>query len=617
MCGIIGYVGGEQASPILETALERLAYRGYDSAGIAVLDGSQLQLVKRAGKLATLRAALDGSQPRGSCGIGHTRWATHGGVTDINAHPHLDCRGEIAVVHNGIIENYMALRIELQAAGHRFLSDTDSEVLPHLIEDALDTGLSLLDAVRAAASRLQGAAAIVALCTREPETLVGARIGNAGAVVVGFGTDEMLLASDLPALLHRTRRVAFLEAAEIVRVRRGEATFLTLDGTQRDHPATTVPYSVATIDKGPYKHYMLKEIYEQPAALLATIRAHVDPQGNGFAPAGTALDDARIAALRRVVLIGMGTSLHAAMVGRAFFERLAGLPAEVENASEFRYREPLIGPDTLVISVSQSGETVDTLAAMDEARQRGAPQITICNVAGAQTTRAADGVVLTCCGPEIGVASTKTFTASMAALYILAAWLGRARHRLTEDDTHRAIDALCQLPALVGRLCEQAQQSCDVYQTLAYKYGHAQNMLFLGRGFAYPVALEGALKMKEIGYVHAEGYAAGEIKHGPIALVERATPIVVLAPRDRFFDKTVSTIQQVQARGGQVIAVGTEGDEDLAGLANDLLAVPGAQELLLPFLLAIPLQLLAYHVAVGRGNDVDQPRNLAKTVTVY
>jgi glucosamine--fructose-6-phosphate aminotransferase (isomerizing) len=617
MCGIIGYVGNEQAAPILEVGLERLTYRGYDSAGIAVLDGARLSLIKRAGKLSVLLSALDSGRPAGACGIGHTRWATHGGVTDANAHPHLDCGGDVAVVHNGIIENYVALRLELQARGHRFASETDSEVLSHLIEQYLADGASLVEAVRATANRLAGAAAIVALARREPGVLVGARVGNAGAVVVGYGDNEMLLASDLPALLHRTRRVVFLDAGEVAKVTPRGAAFFALNGERRDRAPTTVPYNTTTVDKGAYKHYMLKEIHEQPAALLDTIRGHVDPAGNGVAPAGTGLDPARIDALQRVVLVGMGTSLHAAMVGRAYIERLAGLPAEVENASEFRYREPLIGPETLVVSVSQSGETVDTLAAMETARRCGAPQITVCNVAGAQTTRTADGIMLTCCGPEIGVASTKTFTASMAALYLLAVWLGQRRNFLAADEAHRAIDDLCQVPALVARLCEQAQRRESAYHRLAGKYGHAQHMLFLGRALAYPLALEGALKMKEIAYLHAEGYPAGEIKHGPIALVERATPSVVLAPRDPLFATTVATIQQVQARGGPVIAVGVEGDEELAGLAHDVLVVPPTRALLSPFVLAIPLQLLAYQVAVYRGTDVDQPRNLAKTVTVY
>ncbi len=616
MCGIIGYVGDEQAAPILLEGLARLEYRGYDSAGIAVLDGDQLSMEKRAGKLGILATAVDGRLPAGTLGMGHTRWATHGGVSDQNAHPHLDCDGNVVVIHNGIVENFASLRAELKAAGHTLVSETDTEVIPHLIEGYVRQGLPLVEAVRQTINRLEGAAALVVIARSEPDKIVGARVANAGAVVVGYGDGEMLLASDLPALLKRTRRVAYLSHGEIVTVTRDGAEYSDAAGNPLTKRPITVPYDLAAAEKGQYRHFMQKEIFEQPAALLNTIRQHANLEEGTIHFEGVKLTAAQIAAIRRVVLIGMGTSLHAAMIGRAYFERIAHLPTEVDNASEFRYRAPVVGPDTLVVSISQSGETVDTLAAMEEADRHRCPQITICNVEGAQTTRVAGGTVLTRCGPETGVASTKTFTASITALYMLAAWLGYQQGTVSSTTLGTLLDELARLVKLVGDLCQAAQAEDSPYPALVRKYGESRNMLLLGRGLQFPMAMEGALKLKEIAYIHAEGYAAGEMKHGPIALIDREMPVIMLAPRDSLFEKIVSNIQQIQAREGRCLAIGTEGDTQLAQLADDVLWIPEAPELLQPVLTAIPIQLLAYEIAVWRGNDVDQPRNLAKTVTV-
>jgi glutamine---fructose-6-phosphate transaminase (isomerizing) len=616
MCGIVGYTGPEQAAPILLDGLARLEYRGYDSAGIAVLDGARLTVEKRAGKLGVLRAVVDGALPHGSTGVGHTRWATHGGVTDENAHPHLDCSGEIVVIHNGIIENFAALKQELLANGHRFASETDTEVVPHLIEEYSRAGYALTEAVRRTVGRLDGAAALVVISAREPERIVGARVSNAGAVVVGYGDGQMLLASDVPAILRHTRRVAYLNHGEIASLTPQGVAYSDMDGNSLEKEPVTVAYNEAAAEKGPYRHFMLKEIFEQPEALTHTISEHLTAGGTGLRFDRVRLTAAEIARIRRVVLVGMGTALHAGMMARPFFERLAGLPAECENASEFRYRQPLVGPDTLVIALSQSGETVDTLAAMEEAQGRRALLATVCNNEGGQTTRVAASTILTRCGPEVAVASSKTLTASVVALYLFAAWLGQQRKARNDADVRALIADAQRLPGLVARVLDGAEGAANPYPRLAESYGEARNALVLGRGLQFPVAMEGALKLKEISYIHAEGYPAGEMKHGPIALIDREMPVIMLAPRDGLFEKVVSNIEQIRARRGRVLAIGVEGDAQLVALADDTVLVPAAPELLQPVLTTIPLQLLAYELAVWRGNDVDQPRNLAKTVTV-
>jgi glucosamine--fructose-6-phosphate aminotransferase (isomerizing) len=613
MCGIIGYTGNRPAAPLLLEGLQRLQYRGYDSAGLAVLDpDGGLIIRKSVGKLSALASSLEDGLPEGSLGIGHTRWATHGRPSDINAHPHQDCGGEVVVIHNGIVENYRALKEALLAKGHTFRSETDTEVIPHLIEEALKEGGTLEVAVGRAMRQMEGAHALVVFSRREPGKLVAARAGNAGGVVVGYGHDEMFLASDLPALLPHTQSVAFLADGEIAAVTPCGASYLTAAGEELAKKAQTVSYDPLSAARGNYKHFMLKEICEQPESILDTIRGRVL-----FDPPTLVLEDMaiprrRLRQIKRVVLVGMGTSLHAAMVGRHYIEQIARIPAEVDNASEFRYRGPLLGPDTLVIAVGQSGETVDTLAAMDEARRQGALQITVCNVVGSQATRVADAVVYTRCGLEVGVCSTKTFTAAIVALYLLACYLAQERGVVDGDGMRALLDPLARLPSLVGRVTQRDAE----YERLAHRFFRYDNFLYLGRGLQFPIAMEGALKLKEVSYIHAEGYPAGEMKHGPIALIDQEMPVVAIAVRDSLYDKMTSNAQQVKARKGTIIALASEGDKELARQVDHVLYLPQASPLLMPVLTAIPLQFFAYHIAVRRGCDVDQPRNLAKTVTV-
>ena len=612
MCGIIGYVGPRQAAPILVDGLRRLEYRGYDSAGIAVLEeNGGLTIHKRAGKLEALASVLAGRWPEGQQGIGHTRWATHGRPSEVNAHPHTDCGGNVVAIHNGIVENYQELKQRLLAAGHRFSSETDTEVIPHLIEEHLRGGSHLEGALSRAIQELMGAHAILAMSTAEPGTLVAARLGNAGGVVVGYGRAENYLASDLPALLPHTRRVVFLEDGDIARVTADRVSY-SRGGRRLEREPQEVPYDPVSAAKGSYKHFMLKEIAEQPEAILDTVRGRALFAESRVALEEVGLSRSQLRGIKRALLVGMGTSLHAAMVGRHYLERIAGIPAEVDNASELRYRQPPIGPEALVVSVSQSGETVDTLAAMEEARRKGCPQVTISNVVGSQATRLADGVVYTRCGLEIGVASTKTYTAAITALYLLACYLGQERGVIDRERMGGLLEPLARLPFLAGEVVKRSEE----YERLAHDMFRYNNFLFLGRGIQYPVAMEGALKLKEVSYIHAEGYPAGEMKHGPIALIDREMPVVALAPRDELYDKMMSNIEQVKAREGTVIAIGTEGDRQLEGKADYVVYVPEGAPLLAPVLTSIPLQMFAYHVAVRRGCDVDQPRNLAKTVTV-
>jgi glucosamine--fructose-6-phosphate aminotransferase (isomerizing) len=593
--------------------LQRLQYRGYDSAGLAVLgaDG-ELIIRKSVGKLSALASSLQGGLPGGSLGIGHTRWATHGRPSDSNAHPHQDCSGEVVVIHNGIVENYRALKEMLLAKGHSFRSETDTEVIPHLIEESLKGGGSLEAAVSHSVRQMEGAHALVVFSKREPGKLVAARMGNAGGVVVGYGQDEMFLASDLPALLPHTQRVAFLADGEIAAVTPCGVSYLNAAGEALAKEAQTVSYDPLSAARGNYKHFMLKEICEQPEAILDTIRGRVLFDQPALVLEDVPISRRRLRQVKRVVLLGMGTSLHAAMVGRHYIEQIARMPAEVDNASEFRYRSPLLSPDTLVIAVGQSGETVDTLAAMDEARCQGALQITVCNVVGSQATRIADGVVYTRCGLEVGVCSTKTFTAAIVALYLLACYLAQERGVVEGDGMRELLDPLARLPSLVGRVTQRGAE----YERLAHRFFRYDNFLYLGRGLQFPIAMEGALKLKEVSYIHAEGYPAGEMKHGPIALIDQQMPVVTIAVKDALYDKMMSNIQQVKAREGTVVALASEGEAELAGQVDHVLYLPQASPMLMPVLTAIPLQYFAYHIAVRRGCDVDQPRNLAKTVTV-
>ncbi len=612
MCSIVGYTGSRPAGPIVIEGLKQLEYRGYDSAGIAILqpDG-HLALHKSVGKLSRLLSSLNG-MPQGCVGVGHTRWATHGKPTLDNAHPHVDCSKSLVVTHNGIVENYLELKKELIAEGHKFSSQTDSEVIPHLIENYQAKGMPLEEAVRLAASRLAGAHAIVVMSCKEPGKLVGLRLGNAGGLVLGYGEGEVFMASGLPGLLSYTDRVVFLSSGEIATADPQGLHYFTLQGKSLAKEPQTVPFDPASVAKGGYKHFMLKEIMEQPESLVNTIRGRLE-----FEPPGITLEQfpfstEQLRNLDRVVLVGMGTSLHAAQVGRLMIEDLAGIPAEVDNASEFRYRNPIIGPATLVVSVSQSGETADTLAAMEEAKRKKARQVTICNVVGSQATRMADYTLNIRAGMEMGVASTKTFTSSVTALYLLAAYLGQARGVLKEARLSSCIEDLARTPQLVGRALANSKQ-CEA---LASRYYRLSNFLFLGRGVNYPTALEGALKLKEVSYIHAEGYAAGEMKHGPIALIDENMPTVAIALKDKLREKMLSNIEEVKARNGRVIALVTEGDTDVPTKADEALYVPEAPLLLSPIVAVVPLQLFAYHIAVRRGCDVDQPRNLAKSVTV-
>ena len=613
MCGIIGYTGRKPAAPILLEALSRLEYRGYDSAGIAVLGPNGDPAVRKSqGKLSALMEALGDGLPEGTTGIGHTRWATHGGPTDFNAHPHTDCGNQVAVVHNGIVENFVELKRELTDGGHEFSSQTDSECIAHLIESFLAQGSSLEESVLATAKRLRGAHAVVAASKREPGRLVAFQLGNAGGIVVGYGKGEFYLASDIPAILPHTRQVAYLAGEEAVSVTESEARYTRLDGTPVPKPVAEVPYDTVSAAKGKYKHFMLKEIHEQPEAVISTMRGQVSFDTFSVEIEDFPLSDKEVREIDRVVLLGMGTSFHAAMVGRSWVESIARIPAESDNSSEFRYRDPIIDERTLVVSVCQSGETADTLAAMGEAASKGARQVTLCNYEGTQTSRIAEGTIRIRAGPEIGVAASKTFVCSLTALYLLAMYLGVRRGAIGQGRLEQLITELAQLPNMLGALVSNEGQ----YERLASEFGRHSDFLYLGRGIQYPLAMEGALKLKEISYIHAEGYPAGEMKHGPISLIDHNMPVVALIPKDGLYEKMLSNINEVRTRGGTVIAVATEGDNDISDFAHRVIYMPQASPLIAPILMAVPMQLLAYHIAVGRGCDVDQPRNLAKSVTV-
>jgi glucosamine--fructose-6-phosphate aminotransferase (isomerizing) len=612
MCGIVGYVGSRDATPIIMNGLKRLEYRGYDSAGLAVLENGHLEVRRDAGKLERLESLLARDPVHGHAGIGHTRWATHGEPNARNAHPHVGSSGDVVVVHNGIVENFATLKEELSAEGVVFRSDTDSEVIVHLVERYLATGEGLAQAARKAIRHLEGAHGIVLLSAREPNTIVAARVGNAGGVVIGVGEGEMFVASDSPAILEHTRTMAFLESGQLAVVRDDGFDVVGLDG--RPHPVDVqnVPWDPVAAEKGEYKHFMLKEIHEQVRALTDTIAGRVDfTAGRILLPQlGLTADSAR--AVRRLIITACGTAAHAGMVGKVLIERLARLPVESDIASEFRYRDPLVGPEDVVLAISQSGETADTLAAMEEARRRGARLWSIVNALGSQAMRLADGAISMQVGPEIGVASTKAFTAPLVDLYMLALLLAELRGTLSEGERRGFVSDLRLVPDLVGQTLDREGEVEEVAAALK----DSSHALYLGRGIQMPIAYEGALKLKEISYIHAEAYPAGEMKHGPIALVDKSMPIVALAPKDPWYEKMISQVEQARARGGVVVAVATDGDEVLPNLADHVLWVPPTPWMLAPVVTSIPLQLLAYYIAVLRGADVDQPRNLAKSVTV-
>ena len=617
MCGIVGYVGGQEAWPIIYEGLRRLEYRGYDSAGIAVVDShGDIQLRKAVGKVSGLEST--GEHPSGSVGLGHTRWATHGRPSHENAHPHTDCEQRIAVVHNGIVENYLELKRRLIDAGHEFGSETDTEVLTHLVEEGMDRGLSFQEAFRRMGRMVKGSQAISAILQGDAAEICALRLGHAGGIVVAQAEGQAIIGSDLPALLPLLQtesnigQVGFLETGEMVMVTRDKVEYQDLEGNHIDKQPRMVSQEEILVDKAGYQHFMLKEIMEQPQAVASAMRERVNFETRLVDLPDFPLSPQEIADLDRVMLIGCGTSLNAAQVGRHLVERYSGLPAEAESASEFRYRDPYIGPRTLVVSIGQSGETADTVAAMQMVKDKGGKLITICNSEGSQASRIADGTLYMRAGIEIGVASTKTFVASLTILNLLAIFLGQSRGVLDTAKGQELVDGLAQVPRLLGDLVANGA----VYQHLAQEYAQFDNFLFLGRGINAPIATEGALKLKEISYIHAEGYPAGEMKHGPIALIDNAMATVALAPKDFLYDKVVNNVKEVKARDGRVLAVLTEGDSQLSADVDHALYIPEAPEHLIPLLITVPLQMLAYHIALLRHRDVDQPRNLAKSVTV-
>jgi glucosamine--fructose-6-phosphate aminotransferase (isomerizing) len=611
MCGIVGYVGNQSAVDIIVEGLKRLEYRGYDSAGVAVLHAGQLQVRRAAGRLKMLEGVLRERPVTGSLGIGHTRWATHGRPSEENAHPHTDCAGDLVVVHNGILENYLEIKERLLGEGHVFRSETDTEVLAHLVEHHVKATGRLESAVKHALAEVRGSYAIGVVAAVAPDRLVAAKHG-AGSVVVGLGRGEMYVASDIPAILAHTRDVVILEDGDVATITAHGVEVTTVEGEPVQREPVRVLWDPIMAEKGGYRHFMLKEIYEQPRAVTDTFRGRISPETGSVVLPDVNLDPSTVRGLQRVVIVACGTSFHAAMLGRTIIEQLARIPVEVDLGSEFRYRDAVVGPETLLVAISQSGETADTLGAVKAAKLKGCPILAITNVVGSALAREATGTLYTHAGPEIGVASTKAFTTQIVALYLLSLWLGRQREAITPEDVKKRIQDLVEIP----RLIESTLELDPTIDALARHLRTAQDFLYLGRGAQFPIALEGALKLKEISYIHAEGYAGGEMKHGPIALITEGLPVVALAPRDSAYDRMLGNIEEVRARDGLLIAVGHPGDRALAAKAQHVIEVPPTTELLTPLLTVVPLQLLAYHIAVRRGCDVDQPRNLAKSVTV-
>jgi glutamine---fructose-6-phosphate transaminase (isomerizing) len=613
MCGIIGYIGPKDVVPVLIDGLRRLEYRGYDSAGVAVVSHGAVNLRRSAGKLSNLEQVIGADPLSGDYGVGHTRWATHGRPTEENAHPHRDCTGKIVVVHNGIIENYLDLKHELQEQGHRFVTETDTEIVAHLVEREMKTD-GLENAVRRALLLMRGHFAIVMISADDPKKIVAVR--NGPPIVVGLGDGEFFVASDIPAILSHTRDVVFLGDEEMAVITDGGVAFTDFFGRPVSKATQRVLWDPMMAEKAGYKHFMLKEIFEQPTAARETILGRVSQDSGTVFLEEMKITDAQLAAIQHVTILACGTSWHAGLVGKFLIENLARLSVEVDYGSEYRYRHPIVQPNTLAIVITQSGETADTLAALREAKRGGAPSIAICNVVGSMATRETDGALYTHAGPEIGVASTKAFTSQLVALYLLALRLAQVRGVLTPEASKPHVDALLQLPAHL----EQTLKIAPEIEELAARFHAHTDFLYLGRGINYPIALEGALKLKEISYIHAEGYPAGEMKHGPIALIDEEMPVVAIAPRDHVFEKMIGNMQEAKARGASVIALTTRGGSSLSSILDKsrdvILEVPATTDLLTPILMVVPLQLLAYDIAVRRGCDVDQPRNLAKSVTV-
>jgi glucosamine--fructose-6-phosphate aminotransferase (isomerizing) len=609
MCGIVGYLGPRETVAILMEGLRRLEYRGYDSAGIATFHGGKIEVRRARGKLNVLEEAIAGESFEGRVGMGHTRWATHGRPSDDNAHPHK--AGSVAVVHNGIIENYLSLKKVLVEGGHVFTSETDTEVIAHLIDHFIHKGLPFEDAVRQALGEIKGSYALGILCEKEPDKLIGAR--SESPLVVGLGEGELFIASDTPAVLNYTRDFIFLEDGEMVVLSDGEVEIQDLEGKVVPREPKRVMWNPLMAEKGGYKHFMLKEIMEQPRAVTDTIRGRISEDRSEIVFEGLDSDEKMVGEIDKIAIVACGTSFHAALVGRYLIESLCRIPVEADIGSEFRYRDPLVDERTLLVAISQSGETADTLAALREGKKRGARTLAICNVVESSLSRESDYTIFTHAGPEIGVASTKAFSTQLATLYLISLFLGKRWEHIDHARMGELIGELVRLPHLL----EEMVRGHKELERIARKYVHAENFLYLGRGINYPIALEGALKLKEISYIHAEGYPAGEMKHGPIALIDREMPVVVLATKDdTTYEKVMNNIEEVHARDGRIIALASQGDEEIASKVEDVISIPPTTSLLTPVLLTIPLQLLAYYIADFKGNDVDQPRNLAKSVTV-
>ncbi|MFO7760286.1 MAG: glutamine--fructose-6-phosphate transaminase (isomerizing) [Desulfobia sp.] len=611
MCGIVGYIGHRRVLPIILEGLKRLEYRGYDSAGLVYLDGGRLVRCRCQGKLSGLEEKMDKVVCTSCIGLGHTRWATHGAPSESNAHPHTDCSGELSLVHNGIIENYQSLRSELLARGHRFSSETDTEILAHLIEDYLEDDLET--AVRKAIREVEGSFAIGVIWSRQPDRLVAVRYQS--PLVLGIqGPGGCLMASDIPAVLPYTRDVVFLDDGEMAVLKENSWEVLDCrDGRRIDKVVQRINWNAAMAEKAGYRHFMLKEIFEQPQAILNTFRGRLEPESGEVNIQEIGLEAEEIKKIRRISLVACGTSWHAALIAKYWLEKWAGIPVDVDIASEFRYRRLILGPESLVITISQSGETADTLAGLRLAQKMGARVLTICNVVGSTMTREADGTIYTHAGPEIGVASTKAFTSQLTALFLLTLHLGRVLETISFEQNRELVQALVDLPQLVDDELSHFREMMDL---VAEEFSRSRDFLYLGRGINFPVALEGALKLKEISYIHAEGYAVGELKHGPIALIDRDMPVLALVPPDGVYNKLISNVEEVRARHGRLILVGSRNDHALTGITDYVIGLPEVHEELTPILYTIPLQLLSYQIAHIRGCDVDQPRNLAKSVTV-
>jgi len=613
MCGIIGYIGPKEVVPVLIDGLRRLEYRGYDSAGVAVVRDGHVDLRRSAGKLSNLEDVIESDPISGDYGVGHTRWATHGRPTEENAHPHRDCTGKIVVVHNGIIENYLDLKLELQKQGHKFVTETDTEIVAHLVEREMkDDGLE--NAVRRALMLMRGLFALVLISADDPGKIVTVR--NGPPIVVGLGDGEFFVASDIPAILSHTRDVVFLGDEEMAVITSTGVAFTDFFGRPVSKATQRVLWDPIMAEKAGYKHFMLKEIFEQPTAARETILGRVSQDSGKVFLEEMKISDETLKAVDRVTILACGTSWHAGLVGKFMIEQLARMHVDVDYGSEYRYRQPIVTKNTLAVVITQSGETADTLAALREAKHAGASSISICNVVGSMATRETDGTIYTHAGPEIGVASTKAFTSQLVALYLLALRLGQVRGVLSPEASKPHVDALLQLPQLL----EQTLKLAPEVEEIAARFYNRTDFLYLGRGINYPIALEGALKLKEISYIHAEGYPAGEMKHGPIALIDERMPVVTIAPHDAVFEKMIGNMQEVKARGGSVIALTTRGDTKLQAILDPskdvVFQLPPTPDLLTPIVMSLPLQLLAYDIAVRRGCDVDQPRNLAKSVTV-